>query len=99
MTAYLIANIEVRDAEAFERYRAAVPAVIAAHGGRYIVRGGAIHAMEGDMGVRRLVILEFPSTDAARAFYDSPEYAPLLELRLASTRSDLVLVEGYAPPG
>jgi uncharacterized protein (DUF1330 family) len=99
MTAYLIANIEVTDAEAFERYRAAVPPVIAAHGGRYIVRGGEKHALEGDMALRRLVILEFPSLAAARAFYDSPDYAPLLALRLASTRSQVVLVEGYAPPG
>ena len=99
MTAYLIANIDVRDAEGFERYRAAVPAVIAAHGGRYIVRGGTVYPMEGEMGLKRLVILEFPSMAAARAFYDSPEYAPLLALRLASSGGDVVLVEGHAPPG
>lgn len=97
MPAYLIANIEVTDAEAFERYRAAVPAVIAAHGGRYLVRGGALHPVEGAMPLKRLVILEFPSLDAARRFYDSAEYAPLLALRLASTRSEVTLVEGYAP--
>ena len=99
MTAYLIADIEVTDVEAFERYRAEVPPVIAAHGGRYLVRGGAVHPMEGEMDLKRLVILEFPSLAAARAFHDSPDYAPLLALRLASTRSDVVLVEGHAPPG
>jgi uncharacterized protein (DUF1330 family) len=98
MPAYLIANIEVRDAETCERYRAAAPAVITAHGGRYIVRGGATHPVEGDFALHRLVILEFPSMAAARGFYDSPDYAPLLKLRLDSTRSDVVLVEGYAPP-
>jgi uncharacterized protein (DUF1330 family) len=98
MPAYLIANIEVTDPEGFERYRAAVPAVIAAHGGRYIVRGGAVEPKEGAMPLKRLVILEFPDMAAARGFYDAPDYAPLLKLRLDSTRSDVVLVEGYAAP-
>jgi uncharacterized protein (DUF1330 family) len=98
MAAYFIANIEVTDPEAFERYRAAVPPVIAAHGGRYIVRGGTTQTLEGSLPLGRVVILEFPSIEAARGFYDSPDYAPLLALRLASTRSDVVLVEGYVPP-
>ena len=97
MPAYFIASIEVTDAEGFERYRAAVPPLIAAHGGRYLVRGGAQHPLEGAMPLKRLVILEFPSLEAARRFYDSPDYAPLLALRLASTRSEVTLVEGYAP--
>lgn len=97
MPAYFVVNVEVTDPAGFERYRAAVPAVIAQYGGRYLVRGGAIETLEGDLGVKRLVILEFPSVDAAHRFYASPEYAPLLELRLKSARSDLVLVEGYAP--
>jgi uncharacterized protein (DUF1330 family) len=98
MPAYLIANIEVTDPAGFERYRAAVPAVIAAHGGRYLVRGGEKHVLEGNLPLQRLVILEFPSVQAAQAFYDSPDYAPLLKLRLDSTRSDAVIVEGYAAP-
>ncbi len=98
MPAYLIANIEVTDPEGFERYRAAVPAVIAAHGGRYLVRGGEKQLVEGDLKLHRLVILEFPSMTALRGFYDSADYAPLLALRLASTRSDVAFVEGYAAP-
>jgi len=97
MPAYLIANIEVTDPKGFEDYRARVGAVIAQYGGRYIVRGGAVRALEGEMGFRRLVVLEFPSAEAAQRFYDSPDYAPLLALRLASTRSTVALVEGYAP--
>jgi uncharacterized protein (DUF1330 family) len=73
--------------------------VIAAHGGRYIVRGGAHEAVEGNLPLRRLVILEFPSMAALRGFYASAEYKPLLALRLASARSDVTFVEGYAPPG
>lgn len=97
MPAYIIVNIEVTDPEGFERYRAAVPPLIAAHGGRYLVRGGELHVMEGAPDWKRLVVLEFPSLDAARAFYDSADYAPLLALRLASSRGEMVMVEGYAP--
>lgn len=97
MAAYLIANITIHDAEKFERYRELVPPVIAAHGGRYLVRGGTMEMKEGALPLRRLVILEFPSMQAARAFYDSPAYAPLLRLRLEATTSDVVLVEGVAP--
>lgn len=97
MPAYIIVNIEVTDPEAFARYRAAVPPVIAAHGGRYLVRGGELHVMEGAPGWKRLVVLEFPSVAAARGFYGSTDYAPLLALRLASTNSQMVMVEGLPP--
>lgn len=99
MAAYLIVDIEVTDPAAFERYRAAVPAVIARHGGRYLVRGGELRRLEGDRPWHRVVVLEFPSRHAAEAFYADPDYAPLLALRLASTRSEVVLVDGYAPTG
>ena len=98
MPAYIIVNIEVTDPAGFERYRAAVPPVIAAHGGRYLIRGGDLHVMEGAPDWKRLVVLEFPSLAAARGFYDSADYAPLLALRLASSRNEMVMVEGHAPP-
>ncbi len=98
MAAYLIANIDVRDRDAFDAYRAQVGPVIEQFGGRYLVRGGEVHALEGDLGLKRLVVLEFPSLEIARRFYDSEEYAPLLRLRAESTASAVVLVEGWAPP-
>ena len=94
MAAYLIADIEITDPEAFERYRTQVPATIAAHGGRYLVRGGALDAVEGDWNPKRLVVLEFPSMERLRKWYESPEYQPLLALRLAATVSKTVTVEG-----
>jgi uncharacterized protein (DUF1330 family) len=95
MRGYLIANITVTDPEAFERYRAAVPPVIAAFGGRYLVRGGALERLENAEGFNRVVVLEFPSLDAARRFYRSAEYADLLKLRADSTVSQAILVEGH----
>jgi len=91
---YLIANITVTDPDRFEAYREAVPPLIAAHGGRYIVRGGKTEAVEGTDPYRRLVVLEFPSLAAAKAFYESPDYAPVLRIRLAASEGQVVLVEG-----
>lgn len=94
MAAYLIADIEVLDAAAFEQYRQLVPPLIAAAGGRYLVRGGEVKVVEGNPQALRKVVLEFPSMAALEAFYGSREYAPLLALRLRATRSNIVFVQG-----
>ncbi len=94
MAAYLYGNIEITDPVLYEQYRARVPAVIAAHGGRYLVRGGAAAPLEGDTPVHRQVILEFPSMAQLQAFYRSSDYAPLIALRQRAARGSLVAVEG-----
>ena len=97
MAAYLIANITVTDMERYQEYRAGVGPVVQRYGGRFLVRAGAIHPVEGDLGFDRCVVLEFPSMEALRGFYDGPEYAPLLAMRIASTHSRVMFVEGVAP--
>jgi len=94
MAAYCIANIEVTDAALYEDYRKGVAATIAAHGGRFLARGGAAESLEGPYPVRRVVILEFPTMVALKTWYASPEYAPLLALRQRASRGDLFVVEG-----
>lgn len=98
MAACIIADVEVHDPDAFGLYRERVPAVIEKYGGRYLVRGGAIHPREGELGLHRVIVIEFPSMDAARRFYDSPDYAPLLDLRRGCATTKLALVEGWTPP-
>jgi uncharacterized protein (DUF1330 family) len=97
MAAYIIADVEVLDPAGYEAYRAQVPAVIAAYGGAYRVRGGAAEALEGDWTPNRCVILEFPDMARLKAFYHSPEYAPLLAIRKKCAKSRIVAVEGYLP--
>lgn len=94
MPAYLLADIDVHDTDAYEEYRRQVPALIEAHGGRYLVRGGETVVLEGDWQPRRTVVLEFPSMAQLRAFYDSPAYAPLKALRARVSHSRVVVVEG-----
>jgi uncharacterized protein (DUF1330 family) len=92
--AYLIANIRVNDAERYKEYVAAVPVLIAKHGGRYRVRGGETTVLEGGWSPDRLVVLEFPDRAAALAFYDDPAYAPFKALRQSIADSSLTLVDG-----
>ena len=94
MAAYLYGAIEVTDAAGYEEYRRLVPDVIAAYGGRYLVRGGASSVLEGDPLLGRQVILEFPDMDRLLAFYHSAEYAPLKAIRLRCSAGHIAAVEG-----
>lgn len=94
MAAYVIAQVEVTDRVAYDEYRDGVQATIAAYGGRFLVRGGAVEVLEGDFVPKRVVVLEFPDADAARRWYRSPEYQPLLALRMRASRGSLYVVEG-----
>ena len=94
MPAYLFANVEVTDAAGYEQYRQRVSATIEAYGGRYLVRGGATEVLEGDWMPKRLVILEFADLAHLNAWYRSPEYKPLIDLRQRTAKSTLVAVEG-----
>jgi uncharacterized protein (DUF1330 family) len=94
MAAFIIADIDVSDPEGFEAYRRLVAPTIADAGGVYRVRGGAFEVLEGDFRPRRLVILEFDSMASAKTWYESDAYAPLKAIRLKTTQSNVVLVEG-----
>jgi len=94
MAAYVIVDLEVTDPATFKEYGAQVPATVAQYGGRYVVRGGKFETLEGDWQPKRVVVLEFPSVEQAKRWYGSPEYKPLLALRLKSSRARIILVEG-----
>ena len=94
---YVIAEIRVTNPEPYKEYVAAVTPMVAAFGGRYLVRGGAAEGREGALPEGRIVVLEFPSVEAARAFNDSPEYAAIARLRHENAVSRLMIVEGTVP--
>lgn len=96
MPAYLFADVEVTDAAGYEQYRQRVSATIDAYGGHYVVRGGVTEVLEGEWVPKRLVILEFADMAQLKAWYRSPEYKPLIDLRQRTAKSTLVAVEGIA---
>ena len=94
MAVYLLVNVDVQDAAAYEEYKAGVPAMIAKHGGEYLVRGGKVEVMEGDWSPKRVAVLKFATRDAALGFLNDPEYAPLKALRQRVASTQMVMVEG-----
>jgi uncharacterized protein (DUF1330 family) len=94
---YWIARVDVRDAEAYKLYIAANGPAFAKFGGRFMVRGAALENPEGGMRARN-VVLEFPTIEAARACYHSPEYQAAMALRTNASAGDLIIMEGYEGP-
>ena len=96
MPAYFVAELDVTNAEGMAEYRAAVPGTLAQYGGRFVTRGGATELLEGAPEPKRIVILEFTDTAAAKRWYNSPEYQKILPLRLASSTGRAFIAEGMS---
>ena len=94
MPAFVIANITIVDPVRYEDYKRMVPATLVPFGGRFVVRGGNPDVLEGDWRPGRLVLLEFPSVERARAWWNSPEYAEARALRQATSTGTLIILEG-----
>lgn len=94
MSAYVIVEIEVTNPEGYAEYKNLAPAAVALYGGKYIARGGQTETLEGDWQPNRLVILEFPTSEQAKAWLNSPEYAPARAMRHAYAKSRMVVIEG-----
>ena len=94
MAAYVLAEIEITNPDGYKEYTKNVPATIAKYGGRFLVRGGATEALEGEWPQRRRVLIEFPSLEAAKTWWDSPEYEKPKALRRANSTGRLLLLEG-----
>src|SRR3954454_22055803 len=96
MPAYVSLNVREVDPERYRDYAATIRAAIARFGARLRVRGGAVDVREGSCSPERVVVLEFPDGDAARAWYESDEYQALLAIRQRAAEAELVIVEGVA---
>ena len=94
MSAYVIVDIDVIDPEGYKEYAKLAPATVTLYGGRYLARGGPNETLEGDWHAKRLVILEFENVDKAKAWLNSPEYAPARQLRHRYAKSNMVVVDG-----
>jgi uncharacterized protein (DUF1330 family) len=94
MTAYVIVDIDVHDPVGYEAYKKLAPATIELYGGKYLARGGRTEPLEGDWVPSRLVILQFDSLEQAKKWVNSPEYSEARKMRLATTHSKMVVIEG-----
>lgn len=91
---YWIAQVEVRDPEGYKKYTAMLADIFRKHGARYVTRGGRVEVVEGKSR-NRIVVLEFPSYEAALECYRSPEYGKAKAQRQTAADADLIVIEGY----
>jgi uncharacterized protein (DUF1330 family) len=100
MAAYLIVNIAaIHDDKKYAEYRARVNESVRAAGGEYLVRGGHVDVLEGDWRPNRVVVVRFPSADAAKSWWSSSGYAELKKMRQESAVTEMILVEGIDQGG
>lgn len=96
MPAYLVARIQVTDWEQYTDYMKVTPDAIAKHGGRFLSRGGESITLEGPEETHRIVLVEFPSMEQAKRFYESPEYTAARKLREGAAEALMAVVDGIA---
>ena len=94
MSAYVIYQGEVLDPVRYDEYKTKAAQTIIAAGGRYVVRGGDVEALEGEPPAGRTVVLEFPTMDAAVAWYRSAEYTETRKIREGAARARMYVVNG-----
>jgi len=94
VSGYVITNFQVTDLELYASYAARASATVAAYGGEYLARGGATHTLEGDLPAGRVVIIRFPTLEAATAWYHSPEYVELRGIRQRAAQGSLFITSG-----
>ena len=94
MKAYVIANIDVQDPTRYADYIKLTPGTVAPFGGRFIARGGRAEKLEGETAANRIVVLEFPSYEQAKGWYDSEGYRVAMAIRQSASTGSLILVEG-----
>jgi uncharacterized protein (DUF1330 family) len=92
--AYVIADVDVTDPERYKDYTAHTPDSIARYGGRWVVRGGSTRVLEGDWDPGRLVVIEFPSVEAALGWFESDDYQELAAIRREASTARILVAEG-----
>ncbi len=94
MPAYIIVEIDIHDTTQYEEYKKLTPASLLPFQGKFIVRGGETELLEGDSEPKRIVVLEFPSKELAKAWWSSNEYAPAKELRQRIATTRMIIIKG-----
>ena len=94
MAAYIIVDVEITDPVQYAAYIRVVPPTIAKYGGRFLVRGGKTETLEGSWNPKRVVVLEFPTSEHAREWWASEEYSAPKALRQGASVTQMILVEG-----
>ena len=96
MPAYLIAQINVTNEDSYKEYLAKVTPTVEKYGGEYIIRAGKFKTVLGNWDYKRNVVIEFPSLEKAKEFYNCPEYQPIKKIRLDNAENNLIIKLQYS---
>jgi len=94
MKAYIIVDVHITNPTLYEDYRKLTPASLIPYDGKFVVRGGSTETLEGEWNPGRVIVLEFPSVEKAKAWWSSPGYAPAKAIRQSASHTNMILVEG-----
>ena len=94
MTAYVVAVVNIKDPDQYQKYAVLAPAAVAKYRGKFLARGGINTVLEGGLGANRVVVTEFPSAEQAKAFYHSNEYQSARKNRIGAADFTMMLVDG-----
>jgi uncharacterized protein (DUF1330 family) len=94
MAAYIIVEVSITDPKEYEEYKKLTPAAVAAFDGKFIVRGGPAEILEGNWQPERIVVLEFPTVERAREWWNSDIYSKAKVIRQRSAKTKMIIVKG-----
>ena len=94
MAAYALIDVEITDHVVFAEFRERASAVVKAHGGRFLVQGGATEVLQGDWTPHRVVILEFDSVERVKSWWNSPDFNELKAMLNRSSKATITIAEG-----
>jgi uncharacterized protein (DUF1330 family) len=95
MAAYIVARVDVQDWDKYREYMRHTPRIIDKFGGKFVARGGEMVTLEGEPEKLRVVLIEFPTIEHAKGFYNSPEYKRTKKLRDGAGAAQFVAIDGY----
>jgi uncharacterized protein (DUF1330 family) len=94
MAAYVIVDVSIHDASAYEEYKKLTPAAVAAYDGKFVVRGGQAEPLEGEWQPERIVVLEFPTVERAKEWWNSEIYTEAKLIRQSAATTKMIVVQG-----
>ena len=94
MPAYVLVELSIYDQELYDEYKKLTPLTIKAYGGRFVIRGGKAEHLEGDWDPERIVLLEFPSVERAKEWWNSEEYTRARLIRQRAAHTNMIILEG-----
>jgi len=94
MSVYVVAKVTVNDPETYKKYAEKTPALLEKHGGKFLVRGGNVETLEGELFKGRVVVIEFPTQEALQNFYNDPDYQAAKLIRQSASEGQFLAVDG-----